>query len=318
MCSVVLCISSITTGCGSEFEILLHEAPRPPVVFWSEASGEISRINPDGTGRKIILTSSYIPLDIAADSSNDRVFWTEHTGSSYQINRAGIDGSSIMTVYSYLSANGFGPSSIAVNKSGTMIFWNQYQNAPAHNDIWSSALDIDILLPEKWFNSILNKYTFAMYADSISDKIYFTVNSYYNSGVLIGSGNAGEVCMGNLGVFPPVVYLQKVTGTGPLPDSSPFRGIAVDGNRGYVYYASNTTSLRIMRSDLTISFSGEVWVDADGFDIQKIAIDFKQRKIYWTSESDKSIYRADLDSSNSNVEKFIDLESSPTGITILQ
>ncbi|PKL18238.1 MAG: hypothetical protein CVV49_06530, partial [Spirochaetae bacterium HGW-Spirochaetae-5] len=49
VCVVVFCIFFLITGCGSEFEILLHKAPRQSVVYWSEASGEISRINPDGT-----------------------------------------------------------------------------------------------------------------------------------------------------------------------------------------------------------------------------------------------------------------------------
>jgi hypothetical protein len=322
MCTVVLCISFITTGCGSEFEILLHEAPRPPVVFWSEASGEISRINPDGTGRKIILTSSYIPLDIAADSSNDRIFWTEHAGTAYQINRAGIDGSGSAVVYTTASSN-FGPSAISIDNSCGIIYWNEYQTPGLGNNIWYEDVSKSgILFGLKLLRNIGNNYTYAICVDYAGKKIYCTANSYYSTGssaVVAGLNDSGAVYTGYTEATNDA---QQVTSlNGPSNPSSPFKGIAVDSNGGHVYYVTNTPHgtwpKNITRTNLNLQ-NPEVWIYQSDVDIQKIAIDFKQRKIYWTSESDNRIYRADLDSSNSNVEKFIDLESSPTGITILQ
>ena len=74
-----------------------------------------------------------------------------------------------------------------------------------------------------------------------------------------------------------------------------------------------------MRANLSLS-SFTPWITAGSYNIEKIALDLKHRKIYWTSNysSQYKIYRADLDISNSNVEVFLTLTNPPTGIAISQ
>jgi hypothetical protein len=103
--------------------------------------------------------------------------------------------------------------------------------------------------------------------------------------------------------------------TGPSLDSTPVKGIASDGS-GYVYYVTNTAAGKsIRRADLSFS-NDTVWIDENVLDIGKLALDHGRRKIYWTSASDNKIYRADMDKPNSNVEIFIDLSGTPTGIAL--
>ena len=109
---------------------------------------------------------------------------------------------------------------------------------------------------------------------------------------------------------------------GPETDSVPFKGIATDGT--YVYFAANTNHgtwpKRISRAGLDLIISDEGWLYQNITDIQKIALDLTDRKIYWTSQTDNRIYRADLDvdAPNGTAEVFITLDSTPTGIAIVE
>jgi hypothetical protein len=277
-------------------------------------SGTINSINPDRTDEKTIIDLPNPVMDIDIDVKKDRIFWLEYTGSQYQIKRSGIDGSGV-TVVHYNSTPDAGPTSISIDNSSGTILWNEYKNASTNNDIWKSGNAADTLLPVKWINDIPVDYIYSTCADSINRKIYFTVNSFWNNGVFLGSGNSGSVYIADLDNIN--AYQQKLTGTGMSNPSAAFKGIAADGAKGYVYYVRNTTSLDIMRADLSLG-SSIVWIPGSGLDFQKLALDLKHRKIYWTSKGDSSLYRADLDIPNSNVEKFLDLSGIPTGIAIFQ
>jgi len=61
----------------------------------------------------------------------------------------------------------------------------------------------------------------------------------------------------------------------------------------------------------------EEWIPAQANGIRKIALDLTARKIYWTTDTGNYIYRADLDSPNSNIELFLSLDSKPNGIAIV-
>ncbi len=330
-CFVIFSIFFVTTGCGSEFEIILHESPgsdtiplddssRTSVIYWSESSGAINCINEDGTGRNAILTSAYAPLDIAVDLSNERIFWTEHTGSEYRISRAGIDGNGTTIVYT-ASSSDFGPSAISIDDSNGIIYWNEYKIIGLEHNIWYSELSSGLLSRVKLLGNIVNNYAYSICIDHTNGKIYCTANSYYTIGSIAvaaaGSGDTGAVYTGHTEATNNASQVTSLNG--PSVPSVPFKGLAVDGEGGHVYYVNNTAHgvwpKNITRTDLDL-LNPEVWVYQGVVDIQKIAVDLEQRKIYWTSESDKSIYRADLDSSNSNVEKFINLENIPTGIAI--
>ncbi len=308
---VLLSIVSIS-GCGSEFEILFDK--ESPVIYWSEISGTINSINSDRSGRRTIFTTSNTPLDVDIDTNGNRIYWVESENpTEYHIKRVGFDGSGVTVVHTYSTgSNGSGPTSIAIDNSNGTIFWNQYGSA---NDLWKSVISAGTLSPVKWINTVSNHYTYSICVDTINRKMYFTSNEYYNIGTPLGSSNKGNPSIGELDISD--IFEEKPEYPGPSSPWVPYKGITVDGNGGYVYYSLNTfdTPRCVRRRNLALN-NPVTWIPASGFGIQKIALDLVNRKIYWTSESPYRIYRADLDSQNSNVEVFLQLDSKPTGIAI--
>jgi len=304
----ILVIIIFFTGCGSEFEILLHEKG---VIYWTETSGAVKRIYTDLSGKKTIMTLSSTPLDI--EIFDNKIYLSEYSGSGYNIKRFRPDGSGEITLYN-TSSPVSGPFSLAIDRSDQLIFWNEYHT---HNDIWNSVMSSNVMAPVKWINTITYPYTYAICIDSINRKIYFTANTYYDNGIALGNGNTGGIYLYELDSMN--TYNFDISDSGPGVNMVPFKDIAVDVEKDFVFYVLNTNvvSLCIRRRDLALQ-NPVVWVPANGFDIDKIALDMKDRKIYWTSKSDNSIYRADLDYADSNVEKFIQLDSIPTGIAISQ
>jgi len=310
----IIFIAVFTTGCGSEFEILLEEESLTRGIYWIETSGTINKIYQDHSGQKILYTSLNIPLDIDIDTAGEWIFWTEFTGTGYRIMRSEINGNDPVTVYS----SDYGPTALSINQTNRMIYWGEYHIL---NDIWRSGIDTGLLSKVKWFNDLANNFVYSISVHSANGRAYFTANSYYNIGTTLGSGNAGDIYLGETATADSDV--QKTSLTGPTADSIPMKGVAAAG--AYVYYVTNTSNggrpKTINRADLNLENSEE-WIYlsstdvANNMDIQKIAVDTANRKIYWTSETDNSIYRADLDQENSGVEKFLQLDSTPAGIAI--
>ena len=135
-----------------------------------------------------------------------------------------------------------------------------------------------------------------------------------------GSGNTNVLCYGNQsGTF----YESPITINSSSSPSMPVGGIAVDTTGEHVYFvANNGTSLCIRRTtSLTLSANAhDVWINSGGsFGIQKIVLDLNNRKIYWTSDTNNTIYRANLDDAVPTAVPFLTgLGSKPTGIAITQ
>jgi hypothetical protein len=305
---VLFCLICVT-GCNSDFEILLHEHDG---IYWAESSGTINSIKRDCSDKKTLVTLAGTPLDI--EIYDDKIYWAEYTGSEYQIRRSGLYDSGTVTLYSVSASGSDGPLSIAIDRREGTIFWNQ--NIGGVNDIWKSEISPDTLSPVKWINTISNSYTYSICIDQINRKIYFTANSYYDHVITLGSGNSGAIYLGELDAINS--YSLKISNTGLTSPSAPYQDIAVDHEGGHVYYITYTAPyFRIGRRDLSAD-NFEIWIPVGSFDFQQIALDIKHRKIYWTSETDNSIYRADLDVQYPDVEKFLQLCSTPTAITIYQ
>lgn len=322
---IFISITIAFTGCGSEFETLLDgkTATRNYTfswdefsgIYWSEADGTIHRINFNGTGEEILRVSSNIPLDIAIDTNNSRIFWTEYTGSMYRICRGGFNEDDTVVVYT--STVNFGPSSIAIDNTAGLIYWNEFDSASGHNDIWRSNMSPDSLARIKWMNDFAHDYIYSITIDTYNSRIYFTDASYYDIYITAGNGNAGSAYSGDINDDDS--DSQQYSVTGPGSNSIPLKGIAVDGPGGFIYYVTNTNDGKsIARSAIPSISYQPPWIDEGITDIQKIALDTTRRKIYWTSQTDKRIYRADLDTANSNIELFLSLDSMPTGICISQ
>lgn len=321
---IILFLTIFVIRCGSEFEILLNDNDEklPAGIYWVESEGTVNYINFDQTGRRTIYTSlNPTPFYVDIDITGDTVYWTAVSGTSYQIKRVKLDGTSKEDVCSYPLSSGFGPLSIAIDKSGPSILWGYYQSSSTHHDIWKAVISSDPWVPVKWVPTINHFCMYSICVDSINNKIYYTSNTYYEIASFDhGSGNTGSVYIGPLDAAASN-YEQKISDVGPAGNSTPFKGIAVDGAGGYVYYVfiNASSSINIMRANLSLSAFAP-WIAAGSFNIEKIALDLEHRKIYWTSNysSQYRIYRADLDASNSNVEIFLTLDNPPTGIAIQQ
>jgi len=299
-------------SCGGEFETLFDG---PSLIYWSEENGSVNRIYSDGTGRKRIISSDHISLDIAVERSGRYIFRAvEDSSGNYHIRRTGTEGSGNIFVYS--PNTDFGPSALSFDKSGRELFWNEYRDVPGLlNNVWKSDSDLILLSELRWASDVVYNHIYSICVDTINRKIYFSSNSYYDIGTPSGSGNSGSLFMRELDLNTNS-NLADLSGSGPGGDSIPFKGIAVDGRGGYVYYVKHTSgSPAIMRSDLNLANSEE-WIAADGFDISKIALDLNSRKIYWISASDKRIYRGDMDYPDSGVEVFLNTVGIPTGIAL--
>lgn len=319
---IIICFLLFGGRCGSEFEILLDDkgSADPPnvLLYWTESGSGIKRILTDETVIETVVSiiSPRVPLDIALDMTGRKVYWAEYSGgTTFQIRRTGLDGTGEELFRSY---SGHGPTAIAIDPVAQMIYWNETNISAPKNDLLRSYLNapVPVLTPEKQFKKITDIYTYALCLDTINRKTYLNAGSYWNVHAAFGSGNSGAVYQSEM---DNDTYMQQITGTGSANPSTPFRGIAVDGSGGHVYYVDYTIAnpfiLSIKRANLNVQSPSE-WVTAAGFSIEKIALDKKGGKIYWTSGADNSIYRADLAAPNSNVEKFLQLDGMPTGIVI--
>ena len=284
-------------------------------IYWTETGGAIKNIHDDATGEVTLLTVTGIPLDIALDVSGEKMYWTEYSGTSFQIKRAEIDGSNSEGFSSaYSSSTYFGPTSIAIDSGTSKIYWTQFEYS---NTILYSSLTTFVEHTVK--SGISPNYTHSICLDTVSKNIYLTTDSYWNLSFTAGSGQSGVACYydqtGSLFYSP--INLNGLSST-----SMALRGIAADGTGGHVYYVGNNgTYLCILRStDMTINpGTPAVWINSEGsFGIQQIALDLTNRKIYWLSDTNYRIYRADLDTANSNIEIFLQLSSKPAGIAIAQ
>lgn len=315
--TILICSGAILVRCGSEFEVLLDDGDMA-YVYWAESGSGIKRITTGGDDLETVVSipSPRVPLDMALYMPGKTVYWAEYSGSVFRIMRSGLDGSGEDLFYAYSSSPDHGPSAVAIDPGAGMIYWNQYQNASGHHDIWRSVLEV--ATPVKWLNAISNPYlyAYALALDTDNHSLYLSTASYWNISGSIGGGNNGAVCRGDTGIADTETV--QISDTGWTVPSTPFMGIAVDPGGAHVYYADATeASNRIIRADLDVQ-NPTVWIEADGFGIAKIALDKRGGRIYWTSPVDTSIYRADIVVPESNVEKFLQLDGMPTDIAIVR
>ena len=318
----IVIISLPIYSCGGEFETLFNDSVHvPEFIFWTEASGTINRVNINTLEKSSVFNTGNIPLDI--DVYEDKVYWAEFTGSDYRIGRVSFDGTENEIIYSVSSTTKFGPSAISIDRSNAAIFFNQCDKGatPANESSWNRYIRRSVLssslFPADWISGIESDYTYiySIVINPGSSNIYFTANRYYDNGIFRGSGNTGSVFSGLLTSAGTALNRLVSDLVGPSSPSTPVKGIAA-GRGDYIYYATNNAAGKnIRRTD--ISFNNDtVWIDENVLDIGKITLDHGRRKIYWTSSSDNKIYRADMDKPNSNVEIFIDLSGTPTGIAL--
>ncbi len=325
--SLAVCLSTfLISGCGSEFGILLDKdqlfnvsisSMVPSTVYWSEKAGYIKKASSSGFGETTLHTTPETPLDIALHLPGHKIYWTSVLSGVSSIYYSNLDGTGSNQFASYLqAANDLALSEIAIDSDNAMIYYNIYQNASGHNDIWRVPLSsVDPSSDQvKWENDLFRRYTFCIALDTVNREIYITANTYWDIGTILGSDDDGSMYIADMDTQNS--YSFQFGSAGPGATSVPLRGIAVDASGGYVYYVNNAWyAFTISRRDLALE-NEVVWITADGFDIQKLALDLDKRKIYWTSRDPNRIYRANIDQPESGIELFRQLSSEPTGIAV--
>ena len=299
---------------GRPITINITGTGMPGEIFWTETDKTINCINRDSTGSQILLTAQGTPMDIEIYAPGEQIYWTEYTGSVYQIRSALLNSGSPSTFAEYNSITQHGPSTIAIDPVNGYIYFSVYKSNPYVNDIWRSTLGTFSAVKWKTPN---RPYTFGLCLDTVRSNMYFTVNTYWD--VILpdaGSGNNGDACYGNYEAAGSGFSTHE-NSTGPLTDSVPVRDIAADGTNGRIYYVINDSSgMRIMRARYDFQ-EITVWIPSQTYGIRKIALDLTDRKIYWTTDTGNYIYRADLDTADSDIEQFLSLSTRPNGIAIV-
>src|SRR5215468_10516665 len=88
------------------------------------SGGRIFSINPDGSGKKVLLTDCRLPDGIAVDAEGGHIYWTnmgvpsENDGS---IERADLDGRNRMLVVP--RGNTFTPKQLHLDKPNGKLYW---------------------------------------------------------------------------------------------------------------------------------------------------------------------------------------------------
>ncbi len=104
---------------------------------WSE-TGAIWSIGVDGNGLTNVVGGLAYPHDVALDTTNGKVFWTEKiddsSGSTGVIRRANLDGSGVEDVLTGLPT---GIRGLAVDDVNGTIYWTDHQS----DEIWRAGLD---------------------------------------------------------------------------------------------------------------------------------------------------------------------------------
>lgn len=305
---------------GSPSVINISGVGMPGEIYWIGSDKTINCVNRDGTGHQVLLTVPGIPLDIELYIPGEQIYWTEFTGSEYQIRRAGLDGSNAVTFSTpgnlYNSASHHGPTTIAVDPANGYIYFGVYKTNAFVNDIWRSALDTFSAVKWKTPNK---RYTYGLCLDTTRENMYFTVNDYWDViSPTAGLGNTGDVCYGNYVSAGSGFSTPIYNATGQLANSVPMRDIAIDSANGRIFYVTyDSDGMRIISKQFDFQEPTTILISSQVNGIQKIALDLTARKIYWTTDTGNYIYRADLDTANSNIEQFLTLATKPTGIVIV-
>ncbi|MCP3380586.1 MULTISPECIES: 3-hydroxyacyl-CoA dehydrogenase [unclassified Bradyrhizobium] len=98
---------------------------RRRLFFLEVSTNRIQAMNPDGSGRKVIVADCQLPDGIAIDVGNSRIYWT-NMGSGVAVNdgsieRANIDGSARKVIVP--PGVTFTPKQIQIDQKGGKLYW---------------------------------------------------------------------------------------------------------------------------------------------------------------------------------------------------
>ncbi|RKU16645.1 hypothetical protein C6500_17225, partial [Candidatus Poribacteria bacterium] len=198
---------------GSGIDNAMNIAVGGGKVYWTEMTGEssgtINSANLDGSGMKELKSIQAVPMGIAVDTTNSKLYWTNSRGRIQSLN---ADGSGIIQ---NVMQNLPGPKDIAVARGN--LYWTQY-------DATAGAGNVGMVNPNAG-------QRIARYISTGSDSpMSLTIGSGKVYWTEMTGTNAGTINSANL------------AGTGATQLASILAapsGIAVDGSRSKLYWTNS-------------------------------------------------------------------------------
>lgn len=331
-CTLV-CLALCCAACGSDFDLLLQSdeaaeddnkpgdpldpddphnpnAQGPSVLFWAEDDTSVYSIPADKSdSKRKLAAASAVPYDIMIDAAEGYIFWSVMEGNWAYIYSLPLTNGSA-TSGKFLSSNKNNITAMCFEPLSKTAYWSKHKQANSSNGIFKSPLPA---LSETDVNTNVDSYTYtnAICMDAPINRLFLCVNDSYGAG--LGSGKGGQIVIVNSDDGTSSTPLYDEAGSDGEPA---FSGIALDKRQGFVYYAHNLSpAADVIYKTIDSSWSPESWLVADGFGIDKLAIDNKEQIIYWSDRSTKRIYRAPL-SDPDDVEVFLQLDHSPSAMVI--
>ena len=240
-------------------------------IYWTELDwGEVQRTDLDGSNFVLLLDNNDLigrPFDVALDLVNGNMYVTD-SNAIFSANLDGTDVAVTLTVSGLFSG-------LAVDPGGGHLYWCDFVNDRILRADLDGANVIDLV-------ASLDRPEFVT-LDQDGNKLYWTDR---------GSGKIQRANLDGTGVE------DLVTGVGFIS------GIDLDVTSGHMYWAASingvihragmaipdgeTPSTRTDIVDLLIGLAGPI----------DLELDLGRSHIYWVSQNDLMIRRADLDGSN--------------------
>ncbi len=315
-------------------------------IYWTEKSntsgnsGQIQRVNPNGTNReKLVTINRSVPLGIAVDFAERKLYWTNTDG---KIQRADLDGSSaedvvtgLRTPVSFSAGSSLQPT---ITLTGTVIgspaiYWTDKQTGNIQR------VNLNNSKVEEIVSGVPDSSAIAL--DLTGGEIYWTET---DTGKIrranLNGSNVQDIITEVTG--PSSIALDLVRGkiywtaqqwdpsTGAVSSSKIQRanlngsnvqdivtglgiaeGLALDGSAGKVYWTDSETG-KIQRANLNGSNVEDLVTSVRM--PNDIAVDAKGGKMYWADYESKQILRANLN--GSNTETLVEGLSGPSGIVL--
>ncbi len=174
-------------------------------VYWTEqtgqSSGTINSANLDGTGVTELTSIMAVPMGIAVDGADSKLYWTNSRG---RIQRANLDGSKIQNVLQNL------PSPMDIALLGGNAYWTQGGNVQVVN-----------LSGTKRIRNISTGADAAMSLAISGGKVYWTERTGQSAGTINRANLDGSA-------------VTQLTSIKAVP-----MGIAVDGSRRKIFWTNS-------------------------------------------------------------------------------
>jgi len=255
-------------------------------IYWTEyAADRIRSADLEGRDARSVVADEEGPIGIAVDAERQLIFWTSDASYPRRIRRAGLDGSSIMTLAQGTSVNR--PRAIAVDGNRGEVVWTETvsgrvlraaADGTGIQEIFSDGISSVADRPDREaFRSL------GLAIAPRAGRLYWTELTMSRITQADRSSSAAS----------PEVATQNVL-TAAEGVEFPV-GIAVDEGAGVLYWA-DVGRQAIFRAGIDGRGVTEILGRDDGVvEPYAIALDAERAKLYWTDASRDVIGRANLD-----------------------